>query len=125
MYTAHFSSSGEVCGSWANHSWKQIPLCGDRPFPMQADTTRMHSSRMHTTRSSNRPWGGLQQPLRRRHPLGGSTSPEGSSPPLLTESQMPVKILPCPNFVAGGNHVGRPPEGEAKPLSHEQNDRQV
>ena len=24
-------------------------------------------------------------------------------PPLLTESQMPVKTLPCPNFVAGGN----------------------
>ena len=25
-------------------------------------------------------------------------------PPLLTESQMPVKTLPCPNFVAGGNN---------------------
>ena len=24
--------------------------------------------------------------------------------PLLTESQMPVKTLPCPNFVAGGKH---------------------
>ena len=25
--------------------------------------------------------------------------------PLLTESQTPVKTLPCPNFVAGGNKV--------------------
>ena len=25
--------------------------------------------------------------------------------PLSTESQMPVKTLPCPNFVAGGNYV--------------------
>ena len=27
-----------------------------------------------------------------------------ADPPLLTESQTPVKILPCPNFVAGGNN---------------------
>ena len=26
------------------------------------------------------------------------------TPPLWTESQMPVKTLPCPNFVAGGNN---------------------
>ena len=28
----------------------------------------------------------------------------GRPPPLLTESQMPVKTLPCPNFVAGGKY---------------------
>ena len=26
------------------------------------------------------------------------------TPPLLTESQMPVKTLPCPNFVVGGKY---------------------
>ena len=33
-----------------------------------------------------------------RHPLPGTRTP------LLPESQTPVKILPCPNFVAGGNN---------------------
>ena len=28
--------------------------------------------------------------------------PSGADPPLWTESQMPVKTLPCPNFVVGG-----------------------
>ena len=35
-----------------------------------------------------------QTPPGRRHPS-----------PLLTESQTPVKTLPCPNFVAGGKHI--------------------
>ena len=30
------------------------------------------------------------------------------TPPLLTESQTPVKTLPWPNFVAAGNYVNRP-----------------
>ena len=46
-------------------------------------------------------------------PLGASTPPDkappGSkhppdlAPPLWTESQTPLNIQPCPNFVAGGN----------------------
>ena len=47
--------------------------------------------------------------------LQGVSAPEGGGcmvsqhalrenpPPPLTESQMPVKTLPCPNFIAGGN----------------------
>ena len=42
--------------------------------------------------------------------LGGVSAPGGCIPacteantPLWTESQTPVKTLPCPNFVAGGN----------------------
>ena len=30
------------------------------------------------------------------------------TPPLRTESQTPVKILACPNFVVGGNYVQIP-----------------
>ena len=56
------------------------------------EITRMHSSRMHTARSSSRPGGS---------PPG--ISPPGEDTPLLTESQTPVKILPCLNFVAGGD----------------------
>ena len=66
----------------------------------------MHSSRMRTGRSS----------LFRRGvpgPGGGSaryTSPPGPDqvhPPLLTESQTPVKTLPWPNFVAAGNEADK------------------
>ena len=51
---------------------------------------------MRTARSSGRPVGG-----------GGcfSTSPPGPGTPPLTESQTPVKTLPCPNFVEGGKKV--------------------
>ena len=42
-------------------------------------------------------------------PPGADTlpPPRQHTPPcyLLTESQTPVKILPCPNFVAGGNNA--------------------
>ena len=38
-------------------------------------------------------------------PGGGIPAYTEADPPLLTESQMPVKILPCPNFVAGGNEI--------------------
>ena len=79
--------------------------------------TRMHSSRMRTARSSSHPGGGLHQahpppeqtPLHPGAvPLGADTPPSRhppgpDHPPPLTESQMPVKILPCPNFVVGGN----------------------
>ena len=34
---------------------------------------------------------------------GGIPACSEADPPLLTESQTPVKTLPCPNFVAGGN----------------------
>ena len=38
-------------------------------------------------------------------------------PPLWTESQTPVKILPCPNFVAGGNDSWlQTPPGPPPPL---------
>ena len=87
--------------------------------------TRMHSSRMRTACSSGRP-GGLHQacpldqaPPRSRPPWDqalprsrppGTRQPPGADPPrtrhpLLTESQTPVKTLPCPNFVAGGKNV--------------------
>ena len=64
--------------------------------------TRMHSSRMRTARSSSHPGGAVG--------VGGSppgTPPPRSRPPspLLTESQTPVKILLCPNFVAGGKQM--------------------
>ena len=36
---------------------------------------------------------------------GIPTCTEADTPPLLTESQTPVKTLPCPNFVAGGNNI--------------------
>ena len=78
----------------------------------------MHSSRMRTARSSSRPGGGvLHQALRSRHtppkeeappgadPPGSRLPLEEAPPPLLTESQTPVKIVPCPNFVAGGNKL--------------------
>ena len=61
----------------------------------------MHSSRMRTARSSGRPGEGLRQhpPLPEQTPL-----PSGADLSLLlTESQTPVKTLPCPNFVAGGD----------------------
>ena len=35
-------------------------------------------------------------------PGGVSQHALRQNPPLLTESQMPVKTLPCPNFVTGG-----------------------
>ena len=86
-------------------------------FPSE---TRMHSSRMRTGRSLTVCWrllpggggvpgpggvpgqgdvpgpGGLWHPSMHwgRHP----------PPPLLTESQTPVKTLPWPNFVAAGNN---------------------
>ena len=72
-------------------------------------------------------WGSLHQPPweqtppnffqtpRSRHPPGADppwSRPPGSrcpprpdTTPLLTESQTPVKTLPCPNFVAGSNKV--------------------
>ena len=40
-----------------------------------------------------------QTPSRTRH------QPPGPGTPLLTELQMPVKTLPCPNLVAGGNKL--------------------
>ena len=59
--------------------------------------------------SSSRPGGVSTRPgspggssPREEAPPRGSTPQEEASP-LLTESQSPVKILPCPNFVAGGN----------------------
>ena len=93
--------------------------------------TRMHSSRMRTARSSGRPGGVSTRhnppgadpiPGTRHHqdqtPLGAGTPPlppyqdqappppPGPDPPaLLTESQTPVKTLPCPNFVTGGNET--------------------
>ena len=87
----------------------------------------MHSSRMHTACSSGRPGGSPpgtpsgadppgpdppwdqttpqdQAPPEQTAPGPGTPLPPGpGTPPLLTESQMPVKTLPCPNFVAGGN----------------------
>ena len=75
--------------------------------------TRMHSSRMCTARSSSRPGGGVGVGgLHQAHPPGADppeqTPPRSRHPPTpppLTESQTPVKILPCPNFVAGGKKM--------------------
>ena len=86
--------------------------------------TRLHSSRMRTARAltvspsmlcargcllrgglllgGSAFWGGLL-------PGEGDSCSRGGIPvcteadPPLTESQTPVKTLPCPNFVAGGN----------------------
>ena len=44
--------------------------------------------------------GGLHQA-----PPGPGTPPGSRPPSLWTESQTPVKISPCPNFVAGGNKL--------------------
>ena len=49
----------------------------------------------HLLRGGPPCWGGL---------LAGGGSP-CQRPPLWTESQMPVKTLPWPNFVAAGNNV--------------------
>ena len=85
----------------------------------------MHSSRMRTARSSGRPGGypqgtpGAGTPLeqatpRSRQPPEADTpqsrhppdqTPPGPGIPLLTESQTPVKTLPCPNFVADGKNI--------------------
>ena len=65
---------------------------------------------MRTARSSGRPGGGGSPPAPpgTRHPAkeqtpGPGTPPGPGNPPLWTESQTPVKTLPCLNFVAGGN----------------------
>ena len=76
--------------------------------------TRMHSSRMCTTRSSSRPQGfstrhspqsrppGSRHPPQEQaapHPLGAGTfSEQAHTPPLWTEWQTGAKILPCPKL---------------------------
>ena len=57
-------------------------------------------------------WGLHQAPPRSRPPAADlpqrSRPPWDQAPfPLLTESQTPVKTLPCPSFVAGDNYVLR------------------
>ena len=47
---------------------------------------------------------GTRNPPWEQTPLGPGTPSLDQAPPLLTESQMPVKTLPCPNFVAGGKY---------------------
>ena len=68
---------------------------------------------MRATRSSGRPGGSQLGTLREHTPLGPGTpsgadppeqTPRYQAPPPLTESQMPVKTLPYPSFVAGGNN---------------------
>ena len=44
-----------------------------------------------------------EQTPRDQAPSPRSRAPGPGTPSLLTESQTPVKTLPCPNFVAGGN----------------------
>ena len=81
--------------------WSSLPKATS-PLHGFICKTRMHSSRMRTARRSSRPGGsppGL--PWSRHTPPG--TPPEQTPPPW-TESQTPVKIKPCPNFVAGGNN---------------------
>ena len=91
--------------------------------------TRLHSSRMHTARSLTVSpsmlcsrgvpgpgevpawlggvwsWGGAWSQGGGACLVLGSGIPvcTEADPPLWTESQTPVKILPCSNFVAGGN----------------------
>ena len=81
-------------------------------YSLNLAKTRMHSSRMRTARSSSRPGGGGSPPApREQTPPWEQTPPSPQDqppPPPLTESQTPVKILPCPNFVAGGNNPGFP-----------------
>ena len=63
--------------------------------------TRLHSSRMRTTRSLTVSPSMLCS--------GGVVSQHAlRQTPLLTVSHMPVKTLPCPNFVAGGNKPSKP-----------------
>ena len=76
----------------------------------KTDPTRMHSSRMRTAHSSSRPGGsppgtppGADLPGGGTHPPTQDQISPWNRPPLLTESQTPVKILPCPNFIAGRN----------------------
>ena len=69
---------------------------------------------MRTACSSDRPGGAPpgtpppweQTPTPGADPPGADTGAD-SPPPPLTESQMPVKILPCPNFVVGGKNTGK------------------
>ena len=91
----------------------------------------MNSSRMRTACSSGHPGGSPPGTRRSRHPPEqspqgpgtpqeqtpffsrnppGTRHPQGQVPPgtkhpLLTQSQTPVKTLPCPNFVAGGKSL--------------------
>ena len=60
------------------------------------------------TPPGSRPPPGADTPPGTRHPPGADTPrdqapPREQTPTLLTESQTPVKTLPCPNFVAGSN----------------------
>ena len=61
---------------------------------------------MRTARSSSRPGGLHWAPPQDATPQ--EQTPPGPGPsPVWTESQTPVKTLPCPNFVAGGNKEDR------------------
>ena len=44
-----------------------------------------------------------------------SRPPQDQTHPPLAESQTPVKILPCPNFVAGGKNLTCPNQGQDCP----------
>ena len=59
----------------------------------------LHSSTMHTARSLT-----VSPSMLCSGGVGcGIPACTEAGPPPWTESQTPVKILPCPNFVAGGN----------------------
>ena len=78
--------------------------------------TRLYSSRMRSARmltvspsmlcagGAAPGWGRCQLPWEVPAPRGGSQHTLRQTPPLWTESQTPVKTLPCPNFVAGGKN---------------------
>ena len=70
---------------------------GSIPAPLGADTSlgSRHLPGEQTTPGADPPeW----TPPR-------ADTPREQTPPLLTESQTPVKTSPCPNFVAGGNKL--------------------
>ena len=101
----HVQRKANICQCCKQHLCStQGELFIDNCFQRILYKTRIHSSNMRTARSSSCPGGCLHQahppeeaPPGRKHHPGGST-------PLLTESQIPVKILPCPTFVAGCNY---------------------
>ena len=72
----------------------------------------MHSSRMRTARISSRP-GGVSTSFQEE-----ARPPPPTPHPQSTESQTPVKILPCPNFVASGKNGKADKSTPAPPRNH-------
>ena len=99
MHTICISGRPGVVGSPPGIPPEQTPSRADPPPQEQTPPGTRHP-----------PLGADPPPEPGTHP-SGTRHPPGSRPPgtrhstpLLTESQMPIKTLPCPNFVAGDNN---------------------